>query len=151
METRRKTLSSVEVCAATGVTYRQLDYWTRTGRVPVADGSPTPGSGSQRHYTVATAVLMRALRLASDVGRGPTLSAAGGLLFDRRFDHVAVEIEYMPEMQLRDCWLVIEPDRAYVIKGKPDSEAALFVDLHRSWQMVMEGIELLSAPQAARA
>ncbi|MEO7745026.1 MAG: MerR family transcriptional regulator, partial [Actinomycetota bacterium] len=39
----------VTACAAAGITYRQLDYWARTGLVePTVRGAS--GSGSQRLY-----------------------------------------------------------------------------------------------------
>ena len=42
------THSSADVCAHTGISYRQLDYWTRTGRIR---GVGNPGSGDAREYT----------------------------------------------------------------------------------------------------
>lgn len=42
------TVGSTELMRAAGMTYRQLDYWTRRG-VLFAD-HPTPGSGAQRVY-----------------------------------------------------------------------------------------------------
>lgn len=50
------TYSSTEVCEAAGITYRQLDYWTRTGLVPhtwTFSGSPG-GSGNFRVFDQAT-------------------------------------------------------------------------------------------------
>jgi len=41
-------LPVTEVCARTGVTYRQLDYWCRTGYMPDHEGY---GSGSVRQWT----------------------------------------------------------------------------------------------------
>jgi len=38
-----------EICALTGATYRQIDYWTRAGRLP----ETAHGSGSQRRFTPA--------------------------------------------------------------------------------------------------
>lgn len=41
--------SSDQVCRLTGVTYRQLDHWTRTGTIsPAIDAQ---GSGSRRRWT----------------------------------------------------------------------------------------------------
>lgn len=36
-----------------GISYRKLDYWARTGLLPPAAGSATPGSGAQRRYSEA--------------------------------------------------------------------------------------------------
>lgn len=65
-------LTSLEVCRRAGITYRQLDYWCRTGVVePLIDAR---GSGSQRRFTQAeadhVAGLARYLRM------GLTLEAA---------------------------------------------------------------------------
>jgi DNA-binding transcriptional MerR regulator len=43
-----RSYSSADVCAHTGITYRQLDYWTRSGRI---SGTDNPGSGYHREYT----------------------------------------------------------------------------------------------------
>lgn len=41
--------SSREVCELTGLTYRQLDWWIRTGKIELSwDG--TPGSGHPRRW-----------------------------------------------------------------------------------------------------
>lgn len=39
-----------EVCALTGITYRQLDYWTRSGLI-VPSVSRAHGSGTQNRYS----------------------------------------------------------------------------------------------------
>lgn len=66
-------LSSIEVCRRARITYRQLDYWVRTGVVePTVDAR---GSGTQRRFTPAVAehvvTLARYLRmgLALDAAR----------------------------------------------------------------------------------
>ena len=46
-----KLYSSQEVVKATGVTYRQLDYWDRTDLVSPT-GVEATGSGSRRKYTL---------------------------------------------------------------------------------------------------
>ena len=43
------TFSGPTVCRLTGVTYRQLDYWARTGLVTPSI-TPAMGSGSKRKY-----------------------------------------------------------------------------------------------------
>jgi DNA-binding transcriptional MerR regulator len=42
--------SGPTVCRLTGVTYRQLDYWARTGLVTPSI-TPATGSGSKRSYS----------------------------------------------------------------------------------------------------
>ena len=43
------SFSGPTVCRLTGVTYRQLDYWARTGLV-IPSITPAMGSGSKRKY-----------------------------------------------------------------------------------------------------
>lgn len=58
------TYSSVEACAAAGITFRQLDYWDRTRLV--VPTLPARGSGSHRRYSygdvLALAVIAELLR-----------------------------------------------------------------------------------------
>lgn len=47
--TTQQTFTSLEAAKAAGVTYRQLDYWLRTGAVkPTAEAQP--GSGNPRRF-----------------------------------------------------------------------------------------------------
>lgn len=48
MDTTR-TYTSLEVCRAAGITYRQLDYLVRTGKLPTQPVEV--GSGSFRRFT----------------------------------------------------------------------------------------------------
>ena len=54
-------------CAAAGITYRQLDYWARTGLVvpSVRDAS---GSGSQRLYSFRDVLVLRVVRKLLEAG-----------------------------------------------------------------------------------
>ena len=45
------TYSTSEVALMAGVSYRQLDYWLRTGTIGFCDGIETPGSGMRRRWT----------------------------------------------------------------------------------------------------
>ena len=47
-----------EVCRIVGITYRQLDYWARTGLVEPSVRGAT-GSGTQRLYSSATSCCSR--------------------------------------------------------------------------------------------
>lgn len=55
------------VQAATGVTYRQLDYWARTG-VAGPSVRAASGSGSQRLYSFADIVIVRVVKRLLDTG-----------------------------------------------------------------------------------
>ena len=45
--------SGSKTASIVGITYRQLDYWTRTGLVRPSLGDAT-GSGSRREYSTRT-------------------------------------------------------------------------------------------------
>jgi DNA-binding transcriptional MerR regulator len=67
--------SSVEVigyrgptaCAAAGITYRQLDYWARTGLVEPSV-RPAQGSGTQRLYAVRDILVLKVVKRLLDAG-----------------------------------------------------------------------------------
>ena len=56
-----------EVCSIVGITYRQLDYWARTGlvRPSVKDAK---GSGSQRLYSFQDLAMLRLIKRMLDSG-----------------------------------------------------------------------------------
>jgi DNA-binding transcriptional MerR regulator len=47
---KEELLTSAEVCRLVGISYRQLDYWVRTGAVE-SPGNKGLGSGQRRHWT----------------------------------------------------------------------------------------------------
>src|SRR5262245_36589971 len=57
----------VTACHAAGITYRQLDYWARTGLVvpSVRDAS---GSGTQRLYSFRDIVVLKVVKRLLDAG-----------------------------------------------------------------------------------
>jgi DNA-binding transcriptional MerR regulator len=57
----------VTACHAVGITYRQLDYWARTGLVvpSVRDAS---GSGTQRLYSFRDMVVLKVVKRLLDAG-----------------------------------------------------------------------------------
>jgi len=54
-------------CNAAGITYRQLDYWARTGLVEPTVRSAT-GSGTQRLYSFRDVLLLKVIKRLLDVG-----------------------------------------------------------------------------------
>jgi DNA-binding transcriptional MerR regulator len=54
-------------CAAAGITYRQLDYWARTGLVE-ASIRPASGSGTQRLYSFRDIIVLRVVKSLLDTG-----------------------------------------------------------------------------------
>jgi DNA-binding transcriptional MerR regulator len=54
-------------CAAAGITYRQLDYWARTGLVqPTVRGAA--GSGTQRLYSFKDILVLKVVKRLLDTG-----------------------------------------------------------------------------------
>ncbi len=54
-------------CSAAGITYRQLDYWARTGLV-VPEIRPAGGSGTQRLYGFRDILLLKVVKRLLDAG-----------------------------------------------------------------------------------
>jgi DNA-binding transcriptional MerR regulator len=57
----------VTACHAAGISYRQLDYWARTGLV-VPSVRPAAGSGSQRLYSFRDIVVLKVVKRLLDAG-----------------------------------------------------------------------------------
>lgn len=56
-----------QVCKFVGITYRQLDYWARTGLVEPSV-KPAVGSGSQRQYSFTDIVHLKIIKNLLDAG-----------------------------------------------------------------------------------
>ncbi|MEI6648784.1 MAG: MerR family transcriptional regulator [Actinomycetes bacterium] len=54
-------------CVAAGITYRQLDYWARTGLVEPSI-QPAAGSGSQRLYGFRDILVLKIVKRLLDTG-----------------------------------------------------------------------------------
>jgi DNA-binding transcriptional MerR regulator len=54
-------------CAAAGITYRQLDYWARTGLVEPSI-RPASGSGTQRLYSFRDVLVLKIVKRLLDTG-----------------------------------------------------------------------------------
>jgi DNA-binding transcriptional MerR regulator len=56
-----------QVCSLVGITYRQLDYWARTGllRPSIVDAT---GSGSQRRYSYGDVLELKVIKRLLDAG-----------------------------------------------------------------------------------
>lgn len=77
------------VCRLARVTYRQLDYWTRTNLV-TASASDAHGSGSQRLYSFRDILVVRIIASLLDAGISlQKVRAALGELTDRGVDDLA--------------------------------------------------------------
>lgn len=58
---------SPQVCAVVGITYRQLDYWDRSGLLGPSM-QVASGSGTQRLYTFQDIVTLRVIKRLKDAG-----------------------------------------------------------------------------------
>ena len=56
-----------QVCGLVGITYRQLDYWARTGLIKPSIQS-AQGSGTQRRYSFADIVQLKVVKRLLDAG-----------------------------------------------------------------------------------
>ena len=67
MATAAEGFRGPQVCKIVGITYRQLDYWARTGllRPSLADAK---GSGSQRLYSYGDIVELKVIKQLLDAG-----------------------------------------------------------------------------------
>jgi len=63
----RDWVTGPELCTEAGITYRQLDYWTRTNLLTPLD-AVEPGSGHLRRYAEDQVNRTRTLRLLLDAG-----------------------------------------------------------------------------------
>jgi DNA-binding transcriptional MerR regulator len=112
-----------QACKIVGITYRQLDYWTRTGLV-IPSLQQASGSGSQRLYSFNDLLQLKVIKSLSDAGASlPKIRQA---------------IEYVRH-NLADDWsrLTIATDGSGVYACNSDAEV---VDLLRSGQGVLGAV-----------
>jgi DNA-binding transcriptional MerR regulator len=76
-------------CSAAGITYRQLDYWARTGLVEPTVREAT-GSGSQRLYSFRDILVLKVVKKLLDAGVSlPNIRTAVAHLRDRGAEDLA--------------------------------------------------------------
>lgn len=88
-----------QVVELAGITYRQLDYWARTGLV-VPSLAEAHGSGTQRRYSKTDVVCARVVKTLSAYGIGQVSRFAG-----------IVET-------IRDHWDDLTAESAIVVSGR---------------------------------
>ncbi len=83
-------------CSAAGITYRQLDYWARTGLIQPSIRT-AQGSGSQRLYSFRDILVLKVIKRLLDTGVSlQNIRAAVEHLRDRGVDDLA-EITLMSD------------------------------------------------------
>ena len=112
-----------QTCKVVGITYRRLDYWTRTGLVTPSVQEAT-GSGSQRLYSFNDLLQLKVIKSLTDAGAS--------------LQKVRQAIEYVRN-HLDDDWskVTIVTDGGGVYACTSDAEV---VDLLRSGQGVLGAI-----------
>jgi DNA-binding transcriptional MerR regulator len=112
-----------QACNIVGITYRQLDYWTRTG-LTIPSVQQASGSGTQRLYSFNDLLQLKVIKSLTDAGAS--------------LQKVRQAIEYVRE-NLADDWstLTIVTDGNGVYACTSDAEV---VDLLRSGQGVLGAV-----------
>ena len=112
-----------QTCKIVGITYRQLDYWTRTGLVEPTIQAAT-GSGSQRLYSFNDLLQLKVVKSLTDAGAS--------------LQKVRQAIDYVRD-HLDDDWskVTIVTDGAGVYACTSDAQV---VDLLRKGQGVLGAI-----------
>jgi DNA-binding transcriptional MerR regulator len=112
-----------QTCKIVGITYRQLDYWTRTGLVFPTIQAAT-GSGSQRLYSFNDLLQLKVVKSLTDAGAS--------------LQKVRQAIDYVRD-NLSDDWsqVTIVADGGGVYACTSDAEV---VDLLRSGQGVLGAV-----------
>lgn len=117
------------VCQITGITYRQLDYWTRTDLI-VASVADAAGSGSQRLYSFRDILLIKIIKSLVDAGIS--------------LQNVRKALTHLQEMGVEDlAGLTLMSDGATVYECRSDDE---IIDLLHGGQ----GVFAIAVPGIAR-
>lgn len=103
-------ISTHDVAAATGASYRQVDYWCRTG--VLAPRVAAHGSGTRRRFDDREVMVAAAVHALADLGaEGPALTTAAQFLRHGRFDGVvfvdpAGDVVADPELAGMSGWVL---------------------------------------------
>lgn len=130
-------------CRAAGITYRQLDYWARTGLV-VPSVRAAHGSGAQRLYGFRDILVLKIVKRLLDTGISlQEIRVALRHLRDRNTEDLA-EVTLMSDG--KSVYEVMSPDE--VVDLLAGDQAVFGIALGRVWQEVAG--ELIEMP-AVRA
>ncbi len=130
-------------CSAAGITYRQLDYWARTGLVePSVRGAH--GSGSQRLYSFRDILVLKVVKRLLDTGISlQQIRAAVHHLRDRGTGDLA-EVTLMSDgVSVYEC---TSPDE--VVDLLQGGQGVFGIALGRVWQEVEGNLAELPAVRA---
>jgi DNA-binding transcriptional MerR regulator len=130
-------------CAAAGITYRQLDYWARTGLVePSVRGAH--GSGSQRLYAFRDILVLKVVKRLLDTGISlQQIRAAVHHLRDRGTDDLAQVTLMSDGVSVYEC---TSPDE--VVDLLQGGQGVFGIALGRVWQELEGNLAELPAVRA---
>jgi DNA-binding transcriptional MerR regulator len=130
-------------CSAAGITYRQLDYWARTGLVEPSV-RPAHGSGSQRLYGFRDILVLKVVKRLLDTGISlQQIRAAVQHLRDRGTADLA-EVTLMSDgVSVYEC---TSPDE--VVDLLAGGQGVFGIALGRVWREVEGDLSVLPAVRA---
>jgi DNA-binding transcriptional MerR regulator len=130
-------------CTAAGITYRQLDYWARTGLVEPSVRA-AQGSGSQRLYGFRDILVLKVVKRLLDTGISlQQIRAAVQHLRDRGTDDLAQVTLMSDGVSVYEC---TSPDE--VVDLLAGGQGVFGIALGRVWQEVVGELAELPSVRA---
>ena len=130
-------------CSAAGITYRQLDYWARTGLVEPSVRS-AHGSGSQRLYSFRDILVLKVVKRLLDTGISlQQIRAAVQHLRDRGTDDLAQVTLMSDGVSVYECTSADE-----VVDLLAGGQGVFGIALGRVWREVEGDLAVLPAVRA---
>jgi len=133
-------------CTAAGITYRQLDYWARTGLVEPSV-RPASGSGSQRLYGFRDILALKIVKRLLDTGISlQQIRTAVGYLREQGASDLAQVTLMSDGVSVYAC---TSPDE--VVDLLQGGQGVFGIALGRVWQEVEGSLADLPSERAAEA
>jgi DNA-binding transcriptional MerR regulator len=133
-------------CSAAGITYRQLDYWARTGLVEPSVRA-AHGSGSQRLYSFTDILVLKVVKRLLDTGVSlQQIRTAVSHLRDRGVSDLAKITLMSDGVSVYEC---TSPDE--VVDLVQGGQGVFGIALGRVWQEVEGTLAQLPAVRAETA
>jgi DNA-binding transcriptional MerR regulator len=130
-------------CSAAGISYRQLDYWARTGLVEPSVRA-AHGSGSQRLYSFRDILVLKVVKRLLDTGISlQQIRAAVQHLRDRGTDDLAQVTLMSDGVSVYEC---TSPDE--VVDLLAGGQGVFGIALGRVWREVEGDLAVLPAVRA---
>jgi len=130
-------------CSAAGITYRQLDYWARTGLVEPSVRA-AHGSGSQRLYSFRDILVLKVVKRLLDTGISlQQIRAAVQHLRDRGTDDLAQVTLMSDGVSVYECTSADE-----VVDLLQGGQGVFGIALGRVWREVEGDLAVLPAVRA---